>query len=304
MERVVVVGRAIGVVMLAVLAGACGGGGGPVAPVRGVEVVATTTILGDLLAELVGDAGTVTTLMGIGADPHEFQASAVQAESLREADLVVASGYGLEEGLEDVLDAARDDGANVVEAGSEITPLAGPDPHWWQDPQRTAAVVRSLAGRLATADGDLEDAVWEQRGAELAESIEEVDGELTAGFGAIPEDRRVLVTNHDAFGYFAEHFGFTIVGTVIPGGDTLAEPGAADLEALVDAIREHDAPAIFVETTSPTRLADAVAAEVGREISVVELFSDSIGQEGSGAETYLDVMRTNAQRITDALTRV
>ena len=90
----------------------------------------------------------------------------------------------------------------------------------------------------------------------------------------------MLVTNHDAFGYFADHYGFTVVGTVIPGGDTLAQPGAADLETLVGDIRDHDVPAIFVETTAPARLAEAVAAEVGREISVVELFSDSLGQQG------------------------
>lgn len=298
-----------------------------------LTVVATTTILADLTRQLLGEDGTVDSLMGVGADPHDFTASAAQAESLRTADLVVANGFGLEEGILDVLAVAEEDGANLLEAGDVIEPIAfgddaphgeegdehseegeqveegddhghdagGGDPHFWQDPLRMAEGVRAIAAALAEVDDTLDDAEWAARGASLATELEALDAEIVALLEPIPEARRVLVTNHEAFGYFADRYSLEVIGTVIPGGDSLAEPSAVDLEDLVAAIREHDIPAIFAENTLPSVLADAVAAEVGEEIAVVELFSDSLGEPGSGGETYLQMMATNARRIADAL---
>jgi zinc/manganese transport system substrate-binding protein len=117
---------------------------------------------------------------------------------------------------------------------------------------------------------------------------------------AVPAGRRTLVTNHEVFGYFADRYGFDVVGAVIPAGTTQAEPSAEQLAELADTIEERGVPAIFVETSSPTRLADALAEEVG-DVDVVELFSESLGDEGSGGETYAAMMRTNATRIADAL---
>ncbi len=122
--------------------------------------------------------------------------------------------------------------------------------------------------------------------------------ELLAG---VPPERRLLVTNHEAMGYFAERYGFEILGVVIPGGSTLAEPGAAEVAELAAIIREAEVPAIFAETSYSTALADALASEAGTEVEVVELYTESLGEPGSGAETYTGMVTTNAERIAAAL---
>jgi zinc/manganese transport system substrate-binding protein len=113
---------------------------------------------------------------------------------------------------------------------------------------------------------------------------------------------RLLVTNHDALGYFADRYDFEIVGVVIPGGSTLADPSSAELAALVETLLETDVPAIFAETSSPAQLAETVAAEAGNDVEVVELHTGSLGEPGSGADTLIGMLRTNATRIRDALT--
>ena len=127
------------------------------------------------------------------------------------------------------------------------------------------------------------------------------DVEVADILSAVAEDRRKLVTNHDALGYFAARYGFEIVATVIPGGSTLSEPSGSDLAHLVTAIRSSGVTAIFAENTSPSTLADALAAEIGSQVAVYELYTGALGPPGSGAATYLDMMTTNAHTIADAL---
>lgn len=290
---------------------------------NGASVVATTAILGDVVGAMAGDCATVEILMPVGTDPHDFEPSARQAAELRTADVVFAWGLGLEETLEGPLDSAADDGVSVVTVSDAVEPLpfgghaeeepeehpgedpeeeehGSWDPHVWQDPVRMVEIVDVIADALVDKAGcDLDDieASVEAYRAEL----EVLHDELAAAYGALAEERRVLVTNHDAFGYLADRYDLEVVGTVIPSGSTLAEPSAAELAELAEVIRDRDVPAIFAETTDATSLADALAAEVGGEVEVVELFSDSLGDTGSGAETYLEMMGTNAERIMAAL---
>jgi zinc/manganese transport system substrate-binding protein len=131
--------------------------------------------------------------------------------------------------------------------------------------------------------------------------LSEADTEIVEILAAVGDDDRELVTNHDAFGYFADRYDFDVVGVVIPGGSTLADPSSAELAALVEVITETGARAIFAETTQPTRLAEAVAAEVGGDVQVVELYTGSLGEPDSDAGTLIEMLVTNAQRIADAL---
>ena len=128
-----------------------------------------------------------------------------------------------------------------------------------------------------------------------------LDADISATLSAIPEGDRVLVTNHDALGYFAARYGFEIAGTVIPSGTTLAEPSSAELAALVEEIQQRGVQAIFAETTEPSTLADAIAAEAGEAVQVVELYTGSLGEAGTGADTLIGMLLTNAQRIAGAL---
>ena len=281
------------------------------------RVIATTTILGDLVSQVAGDSVDVEVLMPPGADPHEFEASVAQAARIRSASLVVANGLGLEERLEGTLDAAQADGVTVYEVGPELDPLpmeeeSGEhaeaegedhgefDPHFWLDPDRMAMAAGLVATQLANATG-LDPAPFQERAARYAADAIAAGQEADAILAAVPADQRLLVTNHDALGYFARRFNLTVLGTVIPGGSTLAEPSAADISAIADALAATDVNAVFSENTVSPRLVEAVAAEVGRNIIVVELFTDSLGDPGSGADTYAGLITTDATLVANGL---
>jgi zinc/manganese transport system substrate-binding protein len=317
-----------------------------------VTVVATTSILGDVVATLVGDAGEVVTLMPPGVDPHGFEPSAMDAAMLREADLVVANGLQLEENLLSALDAAEADGVRVVTIAEQLDPIEfgghlddqgheddahgheddehgheddeqddggddghghdddghdhGPeDPHVWLDPVRMADGARLLAAELATVVPAVPAEEWEARGEAYATELLAVHAEMDELLADVPPARRVLVTNHDALGYFADRFEFDILGTVVPGATTQVEADPRQFAQLVETVEQAQVPAIFAENTDATTLAEQLASEVlGRvdlELDVVRLYTDALGEPGSGAETYPELLRTNARLVAEAL---
>jgi zinc/manganese transport system substrate-binding protein len=278
-------------------------------------VVVTTSVLGDIVENVAGRCAAVQVLMPNGADPHAYEPSARDTASLRDADLVVAFGLGLEESLEPVLDSAASDGTTVLELGPDLEPLAlggedssgaaddegrRLDPHVWQDPGRISLAVDRIADALATHarcdPTDLDD-----RAAAYRSELEALEREIATLLQPIPADARRLVTNHDALAYFADRYGFEVVGTVVPGGSTLDDASSADLAALIDVIETTGVRAIFTENVVPADVAQAIADDVGHDVAVVELFTDALGEQGSEAVTYLEMMRTNARRIAEAL---
>ena len=261
-------------------------------------IVVTTTILGDIVGEIVGDAASVEVVMPVGADPHEFAPSARQAEAIAGADLLVQNGAGFEAGMADVIDNAADEGIDLFTLTDHVE-LLGDDPHVWTDPSRVAAGVEALGARLAEVEGVDTAAIAAQTDAYLA-TLAELGSELDDVLAGLPSERRVLVTDHEVFGYFADRFDFEVVGTVIASTTTGAAPSAADLDALAATIRDAGVPAIFTESGHSDDLADALADEVG-DVEIVALFAESLGGAGSGAETYVDMMRTNAELIVGAL---
>ncbi|GAB3810738.1 zinc ABC transporter substrate-binding protein AztC [Tessaracoccus terricola] len=272
-------------------------------------VYVTTNILGDVVEQVVGDQADVVTLMRPNSDPHSFEISAQQADAMGRAALVVSNGVGLEEGLQQHLDRVRDDGVTVFAAGDHVTllPYTGEaagsdDPHFWTDPGRMRQVVEALQGELAAVDGIDSEALVAGTNSYLAQ-LDELEREMEASFGRIPEGQKALVTNHHVFGYLAERFGFRLVGAAIPGGTTLAAPSAADLKELAEAIESAGVPAIFAESSQPDRLMQVLASEVGLEVEVVELFTESLTEPDGEAGTYLSMMRANTERITAALSR-
>ena len=171
------------------------------------------------------------------------------------------------------------------------------DPHVWMDPLRVADAAELIAKELANLDSSVD---WMANATAYADQLRALDAEVVSMLGAVSEDRRKLVTNHDAFGYFADRYEFEVVATVIPGGSTLADPSSSDLAELVEVLIDEAINVIFAETIEPSALAEALADEVDG-VTVVELFTGSLGEPGSGAETYIDYVRTNASRIADAL---
>ncbi|GAA1617698.1 metal ABC transporter substrate-binding protein [Leucobacter chromiireducens] len=284
-------------------------------------IMVTTNILGDVVENIVGDAAAVTTLMRPNADPHSFEISAPQAAALERADLVVASGLGLEEGVQHHLDRVSEAGGALFVAGEHITPLgaglagadsdpaapdpATPDPHFWTDPQRMDDVIAALtetltSGALPGFDPTARTQIAE-RGAAYRAELGALDRDIADRFAAIPRAQRTLVTNHHVFAYLAERYDFRILGTAIPGGTTLAAPSAADLNELVDAITAAGVPTIFAESSAPDRLMRVLADEAGIDVAVAELYTESLSPPGGGAESYLEMLATNAARIADGL---
>jgi zinc/manganese transport system substrate-binding protein len=270
------------------------------------HVVVTTNVLGDVVSDLVGDEADVEVIMPPGTAPHEFEASPRQVASMRDADVLVTNGAGFEEGLTDTIEAAEQDGVPTFAAIDAVDTLqlegdGGTDPHFFTDPARMATAAQAIADLLLDEVPGLDTPAFASQVRATVDELHTLDGEVERTLSAVPADRRTLVTNHEVFGYLADRYGFDVVGAVIPAGTTQAEPSAAQLDELAHTIEEQHVPAIFVETSSPTRLAEALADEVG-DVDVVELFSESLGDEGSGGETYVAMMRTNAGRIADALT--
>ena len=172
------------------------------------------------------------------------------------------------------------------------------DPHFWFDPIRVKIAVNEIAARLSAVDPD-NASVYFQNASEYAEELDELHYWILDQVAAVAPERRLLVTSHDSFSYFAEAYGFEIVGLVIPSLATDVEPSAEHIAGLVEEIRERNVPALFGETTVSERLAQAVARETGAEL--FRLYSGSLGPEGSGAGTYLGMVRTNVERIVEAL---
>lgn len=270
-----------------------------------LQVVATTSVLGDVVRAVAGEDADVEVLLPPGADPHSFALSGPEARTLRTADLVVANGLGLEATLADVLEAAVADGARVLEVAPQLAPITRPDgsadPHFWFDLERVAGAAGLVADELAELDDRVPDAAWHDRARRYGDALADTAAEVTALLQAVPPERRVLVTNHDALGYLADVHGYEVLGTVVPGDSTLSAASAADLSDLAAAMRAADVRVVFSETTAPDRLARALAQEVGDEVLVVELHTGSLGGPGSGVTTVADLVRTTAQRIATAL---
>jgi zinc/manganese transport system substrate-binding protein len=286
---------------------ACGGDDDSAAGAdAGPYVVATTGIWADVVGKVACD-GTfgVRTLLPTGTDSHAYEPSLGDRRVLDGAALVVANGLGLEERLDDTLDTVEDGGVPVLRIGDHVATLAeedeeghpGADPHVWFDPTRVSAALPALGDALVAAGAD------DQRigtcVAATQDELADLDAEIADTLAVVPAERRVLVTNHDSLGYFADRYDFTVLGSILPSTSTLTEASPGQLEALGEAIETEGVPAIFAESVSSTADADALAERLG--VDVVVLYTESLGEPGSGAETYADFMRYDAQAIADAL---
>ena len=272
-------------------------------------VVVTTNILGDVVEELSAGRVDVVTLMVPGADPHSFELSAPQAAQLRDADLIVSNGLGLEEGLTQHVEAATADGVPLVQAGDHVDVIeyadgAGPDPHFWTDPTQMLHVVDAIAPRLAELVQDDDDGAEQVQSAaaDYRDDLVELDAHMAQAMASIPAANRALVTNHHVFGYLANRYDVRLLGAVIPGGTTLAAPSSADLRDLVEAIDEAGVRTIFAESSQPDRLVQVLAEEADRDVEVGELITESLAAPGEPGDTYLDMMRVNTERIVAGLT--
>ena len=249
---------------------------------------------------------------------HEVEEGEISPEAALEEIKELLESSGEEEEDEDELPAmalaivknvedGRMDASDAIEAIEALTAEgedehAGhghgiEDPHFWFDPLRVKLVVNDIAARLSALDPDRGD-TYRANASAYNVRLDELHAWTKQQVSAVPEDRRLLVTSHDSLGYFANLYGFEVVGVVL-SITTEVEPSAGDLIELVEEVTENGIPAVFGETTVSERLAAAVATESGAKL--VRLYSGSLGLEDSGAETYIDMIRTNVERIVEVL---
>ena len=271
-----------------------------------VPVVATTTQVGFIAAELGGDAIDLTVLLKPGIEAHDFEITPADGAAIEQAALILTSGAGLETWLDDAL--ATIGGEDRVLDLSEGIELRAPadeheeefDPHYWMSAPNAIVMVENARDALVEAAPAAADGIG-QRAEVLIGRLEAADAEIRGLIDEIPADRRKVVTDHDALGYFIEEYGLEFVGSVFPSLDVSADPSAQDIEELVNLIRENDVMAIFAESSVNPQLAEAVAAETGATLSDEPLYTDSLGPAGSGADTLDGMLLHNARVIHDGL---
>jgi len=278
-----------------------------------LQVVATTNIVGDVVHQVGGDHIALDTLMALGIDPHSYVPSPADSAAIHDAHVVFANGAGLESNLEGVFEGAGGDavhvylsdglqhrliGGGLEEAEDEHEHNEGEvDPHVWFDVKNVIHWVETIEQVLSALD-PANAAAYGANAASYTQDLEELDAWVVEQLAAIPEANRKLVTSHPTFGYLAGRYGLEQVGAVFPFSPS-AEPSARDVASLEDTIREFDLPAIFVESTVNTKLAEQVAADTG--VKLVALYTGSLGGPGSGAETYIELIRYDISAIADAL---
>ena len=283
---------------------------------QSLRVLASASFLADIAQNVAGERLKVESLIPSGLDPHAFEPTPRDVARIADSQVLVVNGAGFEAWLEDVLVNAggerllieasqglAGDSAGNQAGGKKGEPGAKHaqevDPHFWLDPSLAVRYVENIRDGLSQADPAGAD-TYAQNAANYIAQLKELDAWIQAQLLQIPPERRLLVTNHESFGYFADRYGFKVVGAVIPSISTGSSPSAEQLAQLVDAIRSTHAPAIFLEIGANPALAEQVAAETGIRV-VTDLYSHSLTPPDGVAPTYLDMMRHNVQVIVDAL---
>jgi ABC-type Zn uptake system ZnuABC Zn-binding protein ZnuA len=282
--------------------GATGAAGSADAP----SVVATTTVVADWARAVGGDRATVHQILRPNTDPHEYEPRPSDVERTADAKLVLENGDGLDRWMGDVVRQADGDG-RVVDL-SQGLPVRLPgeasgaeasryDPHWWNDPRNARHAVLAIRDAL-TAANPAAAATYRANAEAYLRRLDASDRAVATCLDRVPAAQRTLVSDHDAFRYFAERYGIRLVGAVIPSQSSQAQPSAGDLAALVDTVRRSGVRAIFSERSLPRGLAEQIARATGARADLA-LYGDGLGPRSSPAGDYLGLLRANADAMAD-----
>ncbi len=276
----------------------------------GLRVVASTTILGDVVAQVGGDAIDLTVLYPTGADPHTFDPRPQDITAISEAQVIFLSGLGLEESIQTIIDTNAtgeviyvSDGIDMLELDDAHESQGEPghesgDPHTWTDPNNVVIWTENIAAALSRVDTS-NAATYRSNADAYIASLRDLDAWIRSAVEQVPPERRKLVTDHQVFGYFAEEYGFEQAGALIGSFSTNAAPSAQEIAALEDLIRTQNVPAVFAGETANSRLAEQVAQDTG--IEVIFLYTGSLTAPDGKAGNYLAFMTYNVNAIVEAL---
>ena len=270
-----------------------------------LRVLAVESFLADITRNVSGNRLVIESLIPVDADPHAYQPSPQDAVKIAAADVLVVNGANLESFLAPLLRNISEKQL-VITASSGITLRKGDsalnpegDPHLWLDPNYVITYVENIRDGLSKADPS-GSAIYAANALEYIGELKQLDAWIKSQVQNIPQARRLLVTNHETFGYFAERYGFTIVGAIVPSVTSGAAPSAQQLAALINQIRSTGAPAIFLEKGVNPQLADQIASETGVKV-ITDLYTHSLSSQGGPASIYLDMIRYDVNAIVEAL---
>jgi ABC-type Zn uptake system ZnuABC Zn-binding protein ZnuA len=274
-----------------------------------LKVLAVESFMADIAQNVAGERVKIETLMPLGVDPHAYQPTPQDVAKIAESQVLIVNGAHFEEWLDKTLQNAGGT-HSIIEASSGLTsrkPSANEaldpdhegDPHFWLDPTKTISYIENIRNGLAKADPAGAEIYTANAELYIAKLVE-LDNWIMAQVSQIPPEKRLLVTNHESFGYFADRYGFAIAGTVIPSTSSEASPSAQQMAALIDTIKQMGVKAIFLETGANSQLADQIAQETGAKV-VTNLYTHSITGPGGEAPGYIEMMKHNVRLIVDAL---
>lgn len=267
------------------------------------DILTTTTILADITRNVAGDRFSVGSLLPAGIDPHSYQPTPQDTAKLSKSKVLVVNGAEYEQFLGSLMENAKGQ-RPVIEAsaGLRLTTDAQDgtrvDPHLWMDPNNVITYVENIRDGLTEFDPDGAD-VYESNANAYIAQLQELDAWINGQITQIEPKRRVLVTNHESLGYFAERYGFRVVGTVIESFSSDASPSAQQMAALVEQIKLFEVPAIFLDASDNPDLAKQIAAETGVKV-VTDLHFESL-TNGGPAGTYVDMMKSDVTKMIEAL---
>lgn len=309
----------LSIVILAVTAllAACGGGGGPERSSNAdgpdkagaVKVVATTTQLGDIVRRIGGAGADVTQILKPNTDPHDYEPRPSDVAATAGAKVIFESGDNLDAWAKQVVQQAGGHPTTVVLADSNVDRVAGEssgpeaskyDAHWWHDPTNVEAAIPVVRDALARANPDAR-ALFDRNAAAYLERVRRLDAGIQRCFDQVPRADRKLVTDHDAFNYFARRYDITVIGAVIPSQTTQAQASAGAVAALVKTIQREHVKAVFPETSINAKLARAIARASGGSADYT-LYGDTLGPQGSPGATYLSMEQANADAMVRGFT--
>ncbi len=267
------------------------------------DIVATTTILADITRNIVGNRLTAGSLLPDGADPHSYQPTPQDTAKISQSKVLIVNGAGYEHFLQTLLVNA-DGQRTLIEASTNLQLRSDPgnpqdvDPHLWLDPNNVIVYVENIRDGLMKFDPN--DADFYQSNANAyIKQLETLDAWINGQIAQIPPERRLLVTNHESLGYFADRYDFQVVGTVVKSFSSDASPSAQQMAALVDQIKLYKAPAIFLDASDNPALAQQIARETGVKV-VTDLHLESLTR-GAPVPTYIEMMKYNVTKIVEAL---
>jgi ABC-type Zn uptake system ZnuABC Zn-binding protein ZnuA len=267
------------------------------------DILTTSTILADIARNVAGDQLVTESLVPFGADPHSYQPVPQDTKKVSESKVLIINGADYERSLEPLL-ANAGDKKTLIEASAGLRRITNPDndqevdPHLWLDPSNVIVYVDNIREGLTQFNPDGAD-LYEANASAYISQLQELDAWINGQVAQIPPQRRVLVTNHDSVEYFAERYGFKVVGTIIDSFSSDAAPSAQQMADLIDRIKLFEVPAIFLDAPDNPTLAQQIAAETGVKV-VTDLHLESL-TEGAPARTYIDMMRYNVTKIVEAL---